>query len=121
MKLHVVVDEQPHALDDVGSLGDLPLILDQVEHDRLHDVEQEIALRADVVVKAADLDAHTGGDVPEGGGLEAALVEKVEGYLANLVGGVFAGRAAAAAGNSHQTECSNLMFRSDASTNLTLV
>ena len=57
MELHVVINEQAHPLDHVRRLRDLALVFQQVSHDRLHDFEQQVALRLDVVVETAHLDA----------------------------------------------------------------
>src|SRR5262245_40290567 len=103
MELDVVVDEETHPLDDVRLLRDLTLVVQEGQHDRLHDVEEELALRGDVVVKAADLDADPGGDVAEGGRLKTVLIEKVERHRPDLPRRALPTCSSSTADNVHRT------------------
>src|SRR5581483_3794512 len=90
VELDVVVDEQPHPLDRIGCLRNPPLVVKKLDHHVLHDLEEKISFRRNVVVQAPNLNADLRGDVAQGRGLKTASIEEVDCNRSDFVRGALA-------------------------------
>ena len=88
VKLNMLIYQEAQTLNDVVDFGYFALTLQQVQHDCLHDVEEQFAFGAYVVVQASYLNPYLCSDIAQGSRLKSSLVEKIKGDCANLLRGL---------------------------------